>query len=349
MAVVSGAGGRAPLVVVLGASGPIGTVLVREWARRPLRLRAVARRPTPVPGGHVAEVDVRTVDLSAEGQVAGLVAGADVVVHLVAPTDLGWRAARGDAAASRIGTGLVHELIAAVRAEGCAAAPPLVLFAGSTSQAGPPDGGGSRERRASSETVRENPYERQKSAAERALFAAAADGVLRAVSLRLPTVYGHAGSPAAVDRGVLSTMARRALDGEPLTLWHDGTVRRDFLHLDDVAAAFLRAAECGGALSGRAWPIGSGLAVPLSTAFRLVADAVAEHTSSPPVPVVSVPPPADAGPADLRSAASDPSAFRRVTDWAPEVPLGQGLVRTVAALAAERNPRGRPAAYGPRR
>ncbi len=90
-----------PLVVVLGASGFIGSGITRELARRSVRLRAVARRPTPVPAGHIADVEVVTADLTEEGMLTKVIAGADVIVHLVAYTDAGWRVAEGDTAAER--------------------------------------------------------------------------------------------------------------------------------------------------------------------------------------------------------------------------------------------------------
>ena len=86
-------------------------------------------------------------------------------------------------------------------------------------------------------------YDRQKVAAEQFLKQAAADGVVRGISLRLPTVFGHGRTPGSAVRGVVGAMARRALDGRPLTMWHDGTVLRDLVLGDtpldiDCARAF---------------------------------------------------------------------------------------------------------------
>ncbi|WP_234373188.1 NAD-dependent epimerase/dehydratase family protein [Streptomyces sp. H-KF8] len=69
-----GGDGR-PLVVVLGASGFIGSPLTRALAGRPVRLRLVARRATPVPDGALAETEVRTTDLAAPGAIAEAVEG----------------------------------------------------------------------------------------------------------------------------------------------------------------------------------------------------------------------------------------------------------------------------------
>nr|AHE14721.1 4-ketoreductase domain protein [uncultured bacterium] len=41
---------------------------------------------------------------------------------------------------------------------------------------------------------------------------------------------------------------------------------------------------------------------------------------------------------DFRSVTIDSSAFRAVTGWRPEIPLGKGIHRTIAALARKARP-----------
>ncbi|MFE0788375.1 NAD-dependent epimerase/dehydratase family protein [Streptomyces mutabilis] len=350
-----------PLITVLGASGFIGSHVVAELAGRPVRLRAVARRPT-VPAGlgrSVADVETRAVDLSRPGALAEAVAGSDAVVHLVAHLDGAgaWRAADGDSAAERLNTGLVQELADALRPTPAAGRPPaVVLFASTATTAPDPTTGTGRPATtglvpatpglapanaapdsanaapAPASTAPATPYERQKAAAERILADATAAGELCGVSLRLPTVFGPATAPA-VDRGVVSAMARRALDGEPITMWHDGTVRRDLLYVRDAATAFTAALDHARTLAGRHWSVGSGHATPLGDVFRALAATVASRTGGPPVPVRRVEPPAFASAADFRDVRTDPAPFGSATGWAPRVPLREALDRTVAALA----------------
>lgn len=343
-----------PLITVLGASGFIGSHVVAELAGRPVRLRAVARRPT-VPAGlgrSVADVETRAVDLSRPGALAEAVAGSDAVVHLVAHLDGAgaWRAADGDSAAERLNTGLVRELADALRPTPATGRPPaVVLFASTATTTPDPTTGTGRPATtglvpattglapvnaapAPASTPPATPYERQKAAAERILADATAAGELCGVSLRLPTVFGPATAPA-VDRGVVSAMARRALDGEPITMWHDGTVRRDLLYVRDAATAFTAALDHARTLAGRHWSVGSGHATPLGDVFRALAAAVASRTGGPPVPVRRVEPPAFASAADFRDVRTDPAPFGSATGWAPRVPLREALDRTVAALA----------------
>jgi nucleoside-diphosphate-sugar epimerase len=324
--------GAGPLIAVLGASGFIGSAVVHELARRPVRLRLVARGPVPVPVGAAAAVDVVAADLTAAGELDRATAGADAVVHLVA--DVGgassWRVADGDTAAERVNVGLARDLIDVLRARGSEGPPPAVVFAGTTTQVGVAE----RTRIDGSEPDRpRSAYDRHKLAAERALERATAEGVLRGTTLRLPTVFGRTPGSAARDRGVVSAMVRRALAGEPLTMWHDGTVLRDLLHVDDAARAFAAALDHTDALAGRHWLVGTGEGVRLGDVFADIARLVADRVGRPPVPVVPVTPPEHAEATDFRDVEVDPAGFRAATGWRAVVPLEEGLRRTVAALA----------------
>ncbi|MFF5103863.1 NAD-dependent epimerase/dehydratase family protein [Streptomyces sp. NPDC000134] len=320
------AAGR-PLVVVLGASGFLGSAVVRALAELPVRVRAVARREPDAPGS----VETRRTDLARPGAVAEAVAGCDAVfpfaAHIRGPS--GWRIAEGDETAERIHVGLVRDLVAALR-DRAGGPPPVVVFPGSNTQVGKV----TADRIDGTEEDRpEGVYDRQKHTAERLLMAATEAGHLRATSLRLPPVFGPPAAATTDDRGVVSTMIRKALAGEPLTMWHDGTVRRDLLNIEDAARAFVTALDHADELAGRHYLLGTGRAPALGDVFRSIAAAVARHTGREPVPVVPVPPPPHFEGSDLRSVEVDPSAFTAVTGWTCRVPLEEALARTVAALA----------------
>ncbi|WP_223838805.1 NAD-dependent epimerase/dehydratase family protein [Nocardiopsis deserti] len=313
-----------PLVAVLGASGMIGSAVTSALSQREAVVRAVARRvPDPPPGRH-ADVRTHRADLTRPGAVGRAVEGADAVIHLI--LDRGdWRGA-GDGEAGRcVDVDVVRELIEALRGRPGAGPPPAVLFAGSTTQRGSTLGSGHVEP--------EGPvsaYDRRKDEAEALLREATSEGVVRAVPLRLPTVFGP--SPGG-DRGVVAAMVRRALANEPLTLWHDGAVRREFLYVDDVADAFLLALDHADSLAGRPWCLGSDRSERLGDVLGTVAALVAEHTGGDPVSVVRVPAPGHAQASDFTDMVVDSSAFRSVTGWRPRTPLDRALRRTVAAIA----------------
>nr|WP_155074034.1 NAD-dependent epimerase/dehydratase family protein [Streptomyces taklimakanensis] len=315
------------MVTVLGAAGFIGSAVTALLARRPVRLRAVVRRPVAVPGPGPAELEVRPADVTDRAALADAVAGSDAVIHLLAhraPSG-SWRVPEGDRTAERVNVTVMRDLVDILGAARGDGPPPVVVFAGTVGT----DGGA-----ASDASAPANAYQRQKLAAEELLHTASARGALCGTTLRLPTVFGPPTAPGREDRGVVTAMARRALAGEPLPLWHDGSVRRDLLYVRDAARAFVAALDHAPELAGRAWTVGTGHGVPVGELFRTIAALVGARTGRPPVPVVTVDPPDSAVGADLRGVTADPSAFRAATGWRPLAQPRAALEETVAALAA---------------
>jgi reductase EvaE/reductase VcaE len=312
-------------ITVLGATGFIGSAVLKTLARQDVQLRAVARKPAVVPPGP-AEIEVVTADVTDREELAKAVDGSDAVIYLLLG-DGGWRSA-GGGSAERVNVGVMQDLLDVLDSNG--GVPPVVVYGGAASQVGVPQ----REPLDGSEPDKpETAYDRQKLRAERLLVRATAAGRVRGVALRLPTVFGESTPGGGHDRGVVSAMVRRALEEQPLTMWHDGTVRRDLVHVDDIATAFAAALAHPDSLAGRHWLLGAGRGDALGDVFRLIAAVTSELTGAPPVEVVSVEAPSHAPVTDFRSVTIDSSAFRAVTGWRPEIPLPEGIRRTAAALA----------------
>ena len=70
---------------------------------------------------------------------------------------------------------------------------------------------------------------------------------LEFVALALANVYGPGKIPTARP-GVVAIFAERLLRGEPITIFGDGEQTRDFVFVDDVVDAFVRASTRGGGL-----------------------------------------------------------------------------------------------------
>jgi UDP-glucose 4-epimerase len=66
-------------------------------------------------------------------------------------------------------------------------------------------------------------------------------------ALALANVYGPRQNPHG-EAGVVAIFAERLLRGEPVTVYGDGEQTRDFVYVDDVVDAFVRAATRGGGL-----------------------------------------------------------------------------------------------------
>jgi UDP-glucose 4-epimerase len=153
-------------------------------------------------------------------------------------------------------------------------------------------------------------------------------GIVRGASLRLCNVYGPGPEPSSSSRGVLNQLIRKALRGEELTLYGKGDNIRDYVFIDDVVEAFLKAADQISRTNGHHFYIGSGRGVSLAEAFRLVADRCGRKTGRP-VAVRSVPHPASSSIIEGRNYIADPRRFREATGWASQVTLSDGIDRTI--------------------
>lgn len=73
--------------------------------------------------------------------------------------------------------------------------------------------------------------------------------------LRLSNPYGEWQQPHGI-QGVIAVFAHRALQAQPVDVWGDGSVVRDFVHAADVGRAFVAAAQHEGA--SRVFNVGGG-------------------------------------------------------------------------------------------
>jgi len=173
-----------------------------------------------------------------------------------------------------------------------------------------------------------SPYGIGKWMGERYLQWAAAELGLAAVALRYSNVYGPRQSLEG-EAGVVAAFCRDLEAGTPLTIFGDGLQTRDFVYVGDVARANLAALE--GAREGEcpAINVSAGEAVDINTLAGVLSELVAERCDRD----LDEPPryePPRAG--DIRHSLLDPSAAAARLRWSPEVPLRDGLERTVAWL-----------------
>jgi len=146
----------------------------------------------------------------------------------------------------------------------------------------------------------------------------------RHVALRLSNVYGPRQDPAG-EGGVVSIFAGRVHAAEPVMVFGDGKQTRDFIYVDDVAAAFLAAA---GADKSGVWNIGTGVetsVLDLLDALNTVAEARSEPTFAAP----------RAG--EIARSCLDATAARHDLDWSPATSMVDGA-RQVYAWVADGEP-----------
>jgi len=312
-------------IVITGARGYIGAALARHLAGKGKALRLVSRLPAAPAEKRIAGESVSTIeaDLSDEAVWSRLMRDASAIIHLSARTDL--HAAEADPDGDeRLNIAPVRAL---VRAAANADAPPKIIFASTVTVFGPEHDNPANER------TPDRPcsvYDRHKVACETILRDATEAGTISACALRLSNVYGLAGASVNSNRGILNVMMRRALAGEPLTIYGEGAYVRDFIHLDDVVEAFGMAADSGTDVCGGShYVIASGQGHSLGDAYELIADAAFATTGRRPA-IRHVPEPPDLHPIERRNFIGDAALFSRRTGWRPRVSLAEGIGRFFA-------------------
>ncbi|GIU85329.1 MAG: putative UDP-glucose 4-epimerase GalE1 [Acidimicrobiales bacterium] len=139
---------------------------------------------------------------------------------------------------------------------------------------------------------------------------------LRWTALALANVYGPRQDPHG-EAGVVAIFCSRMLAGEKCTIYGTGEQTRDFVYVDDVADAFVRAATRGEGLVN----IGTGVQTSVVTLHRMLAEIVGAD---------STPEFAPERPGELARSALDPGLASLALDWRPTTPLESGLRETVA-------------------
>lgn len=139
---------------------------------------------------------------------------------------------------------------------------------------------------------------------------------LEYTSLALANVYGPRQDPHG-EAGVVAIFAGRLLDGEPCTIYGDGSQTRDYVFVDDVVDAFVRAGDRG---SGLLCNIGTGIETSVNELYSTMAanagvDAEAVHA------------PARAG--ELQRSCVDAGRAGMHLGWEPFTDLRAGTAATL--------------------
>lgn len=167
----------------------------------------------------------------------------------------------------------------------------------------------------------ESPYGASKRGVEEYFHTYAALYGLRWTSLALGNVYGPRQDPAG-EAGVVSIFGGRMLRGEPVTIYGDGLQSRDFVFVDDVVDAFVRAMGAG---DGLRLNIGTGQRTSVQQLFDTLATIIGYEQAAAYAPE---------RPGELRHIALDTSAAAAALGWKPWTGLTEGLSATVEWLRA---------------
>jgi UDP-glucose 4-epimerase len=312
-------------VLVSGGAGFIGSnlvdrlvsdgdhvVVVDDLSRgTPNNLRSALR------SGHC---ELRTLDIT-DPTLVDVVAGAqpEVLVNLAAQIDVrvSVDAPLRDATVNVLG--MVNLLEAARRGQ-----VRKVVFASSVAIYGPPEQLPVTERTPVNPL---SPYAVSKLAGEFYARQYAQLHGLDTTTLVLTNTYGPRQDPHG-EAGVIAIFADAMLAGRPTRVFGDGGNSRDYVYVDDVVEALIRA--CGSVGNGMRYNIGTGVAITDVELHKTMASVVGASV------VGGVPEPQFAPPrlGDLPHMVVDAGMARDALGWKPQVMLAEGIARTLAASQA---------------
>jgi len=150
---------------------------------------------------------------------------------------------------------------------------------------------------------------------------------IRACSLRLTNVFGPRQLISHSRQGFIGWFIRLALEGREIQVYGDGSQMRDFVFVDDVVDAFLRAGVTD-ACNGGVFNVGGSEHI----AHRDLVKMLIEEAGAGSVKFVEWPD--EKRRIDIGSFYSDSTKFNRTTGWSPAVSLRDGLRKTLAFYRA---------------
>ena len=140
--------------------------------------------------------------------------------------------------------------------------------------------------------------------------------------LALANVYGPRQDPHG-EAGVVAIFAGKLLNRSIPTIYGDGEQTRDFVYVEDVADAFVRARDgAGGVLAN----VGTGIETSVNQLFAVMARLTRFKES----PLY-----APSRPGELSRSALDPTLLGELLGWKAATSLEDGLARTLAWFRSE--------------
>jgi UDP-glucose 4-epimerase len=142
--------------------------------------------------------------------------------------------------------------------------------------------------------------------------------------LRIANPYGP-GQSATRRQGLVGVAIGRALQLNAFEIWGDGSVVRDFVYIDDVARAFVRAIAYEGPQT--VFNVGSGVGISVRHAVEYIYEACGADRS-----LIRFRP---GRPADVPRNVLANDLIARETGWHPTVSWPEGIERTIAWMRGQ--------------
>lgn len=294
-------------ILVVGGGGFIGSRLVAAFAARGDRVRAIVRAapPDPAPPG----VEYMTEPHTAEQWVKAL-ASCRSVVHAASRSTPGLSAGKASAEV-RDNLAPLACLLEALQSRPL---PLLYLSSAGSIYGGTKEPGADEGARCSPRSY----HGAGKLAAEFFISAWAAQFGGGATVLRPSNVYGP-GQAARSGFAVIPTAMDKILRGETLSVWGDGSARRDYLYVDDLVDLCMRAAAPSTPGRVQTFNAASGRSISLAELLSMI-----ESVANQPLALRHE----AARAVDAPNIAVDPTRALNELGWSATTSLEEGLRRT---------------------
>lgn len=292
-------------VLVTGAYGFVGNAVVRRLVEAGHDTVVLTHRPADAPRPELPVSHVFRGDIRDQEALTAALDGVQGVCHLAALTRVRESFERPEEYQA-VNAGGTVTLLDALAAASTGSETPTVVLGSTAAIYGAPE-----QQPIGEDTVPapSNPYGASKLAADRALQERAEMGAVKAVSLRCFNISGAVNGLGDADESRIIPKAVAVAAGRypHLEMNGDGDAVRDFVHVDDLARAYVMALEAPSSAPYRVYNVG---ATPAS--MREIV-ATVERVTGREVPVVHRPP----QPEPPRLVA-DTSRIRTDLGWRPE-------------------------------
>jgi dTDP-L-rhamnose 4-epimerase len=338
-------------VLITGGGGFIGTHVAHLLLERGYKVRILDSMHEQVHGqtrpssGIWSEVEFLIGDVRDGEKVSAALAGVDTVIHLAAEVGVGQSmyAIERYVSTNDCGTAVLFERLIATPVQRVVVASSMSIYGeglyrdrhdalvedAARCLEGRVNGGGWEPLDRNGDPLRPvatpewkrpnlvSVYALTKYAQERLTMVLSAAYGIQGLALRLFNVYGPGQALSNPYTGVLAIFASRLLHGRPPVIFEDGLQRRDFIHVEDVARAFVLAIEHPNAAGG-VYNVGSGRDCSIrETAERLAMAMGRPHLS----PVIA----GKARAGDIRHCFADVSKIHDELGFVARRDFGSGL------------------------
>lgn len=146
---------------------------------------------------------------------------------------------------------------------------------------------------------------------------------IRAITLRVANPYGER-QRIETAQGAVGVFLHHAIKGLPIEIWGDGSVTRDYIHVSDVAEAFVRAVKYSGAKS--CFNISSGVGTSLNELIGMLEDVLGKSIEIRYLP---------SRPFDVPVSVLSNDLARNELEWVPSISMLGGIARVAGWMKRE--------------